>query len=308
MASSSYLSGLLTATASRYSSLRRTLLSEETDGDTEDDTHICRVLRAYYTEKGRPFPPWLPPDPKAPPPGAPAGTAGGKLAFVSNLGANMWGNNNQGQPPAQQGSYKGSGGGLSDLWDSSGAQAQQPPPSSLRRNAPNRQGAKTDPPEARRPMGGAGLVDSYSPNHSQQASSRPLPSQRFGSYQSSGASDSASPPTTGGTSAQQRLKARLYGGRSTSPTPPNASPAGGGRGGGGGAYDQGSPYDRPSSTMSEPRGRYDKGSTSRSTGSSNQSYGSSQDSPYGSQGGGLPPNPRSGRERGGLPGGPRPYR
>ncbi|KAJ9641991.1 hypothetical protein H2199_005206 [Coniosporium tulheliwenetii] len=63
---SSYLTSLYTTTTSRYASLRRNLLSSEEDGDTEDDSHISRVLRAYYTEKGRPFPPWLPPDPKAP--------------------------------------------------------------------------------------------------------------------------------------------------------------------------------------------------------------------------------------------------
>ena len=60
---SSYLSNLLTTTTGRYNSLRRTLLSSEDDGDTEDDSHISRALRAYYTEKARPFPPWLPPDP-----------------------------------------------------------------------------------------------------------------------------------------------------------------------------------------------------------------------------------------------------
>ncbi|PTB78540.1 hypothetical protein M440DRAFT_1320659, partial [Trichoderma longibrachiatum ATCC 18648] len=65
---SSWYSNLVTKTSSQISNLRSTLLSSEADGDTEDDTHVCRVLRNYYTEKGRPFPGWLPPDPKAPPP------------------------------------------------------------------------------------------------------------------------------------------------------------------------------------------------------------------------------------------------
>lgn len=65
---SSYLSNLLTTTTSRYASIKQTLLASEADGDTEDETNVCRVLRSYYTEKGRPFPNWLPPDPKAPPP------------------------------------------------------------------------------------------------------------------------------------------------------------------------------------------------------------------------------------------------
>ncbi|KAM0713980.1 hypothetical protein Q7P37_010944 [Cladosporium fusiforme] len=71
---SSYLSSLLTNTTSRYASLRRTLLSNEEDGDTPDDSHISRVLRAYYTEKTRPYPPGCPPTPTtaAPKPRSPS--------------------------------------------------------------------------------------------------------------------------------------------------------------------------------------------------------------------------------------------
>ncbi|KID61344.1 major facilitator superfamily transporter sugar, partial [Metarhizium hybridum] len=63
----SWYSNILTRTTSQISSLRSTLLASENDGDTEDDTHVCRVLRNYYGDKGRPLPSWLPPDPKAPP-------------------------------------------------------------------------------------------------------------------------------------------------------------------------------------------------------------------------------------------------
>ncbi|RPB20778.1 hypothetical protein L211DRAFT_492153 [Terfezia boudieri ATCC MYA-4762] len=49
-------SSLVTATKTRYASLRA---GDEADGDTEDDSHISRVLRTYYTEQGRPFPTWL---------------------------------------------------------------------------------------------------------------------------------------------------------------------------------------------------------------------------------------------------------
>lgn len=47
--------------------LRQYYPAGETDGDTTDDTHICRVLHAYYKEKGCETPTWLPPDPSAPP-------------------------------------------------------------------------------------------------------------------------------------------------------------------------------------------------------------------------------------------------
>lgn len=33
--------------------------ANEDDGDPKDDTHVCRVLRSYYAEKGRPIPWWL---------------------------------------------------------------------------------------------------------------------------------------------------------------------------------------------------------------------------------------------------------
>ncbi|KAJ3458183.1 hypothetical protein MRS44_012292 [Fusarium solani] len=62
----SWYSNLVQKTSSQISSLRQNLLSGDADGDTEDDTHVCRVLRGYYAEKGRPLPAWLPPDPKAP--------------------------------------------------------------------------------------------------------------------------------------------------------------------------------------------------------------------------------------------------
>ena len=60
---SGYLSSLLTSSTEKYNTLRRTLQSEA-DGDTEDDSHISRALRNYYTDAGRGLPPWLPPDPK----------------------------------------------------------------------------------------------------------------------------------------------------------------------------------------------------------------------------------------------------
>ncbi|KAI9785273.1 MAG: hypothetical protein M1816_000459 [Peltula sp. TS41687] len=220
---SSYLSNLLTTTTSRYNSLRRTLLSDETDGDTEDDTHISRVLRAYYTEKARPFPPWLPADPRAPPPKpTPA-------PFISGSTGR--------QAPQQYGGGGGrGGGGLSDLWDSpQRASSSGQEPMSLRRG-----GGQARAAVAVGSDGGGHLVDPYG-GAAGRAASQELQGQRSGSLQSNvsrrtGSGDDNNyaaptpPPTTSsssGTSAQERLKARLLGGsRSSSPTQstPIASP------------------------------------------------------------------------------------
>ncbi|KAL5114210.1 GTPase activating protein [Pleosporales sp. CAS-2024a] len=199
---SALFSNILTNTTSRYQNLRQQLLNSEADGDTEDDSHISRVLRAYYTEKGRPFPQWLPPDPKAPQ-AAPA-------QFASSR------QQGQAQPMG------GRGGGLSDLWDA--PQQQQPQePQSLRRGPGTRGGG------ARPMQGRAGMGNSLTPEP--QSQGRPLPSQRAGSYQSSlgqgGRQAEASPPPSAGSgsTAQERLKARLWG-RSNSPAPSAASDAG----------------------------------------------------------------------------------
>lgn len=197
---SSYLSSLVSTTTSRYNSLRRTLLSDEADGDTEDDTHICRVLRAYYTEKGRPFPPWLPPDPKAPQP-YPSASYG-----------------------KTSGPQRGSGGsGLSDLWES----PQQPPVeegTTLRRAGQGRALGRVLPP---RP-GNTEPHNSRVTGLQAESAGRPLPSQRVGSYQSqfpqqqsvrNDGRPSLGPSNGSGFSAQERLKARLLGAaRSASPT------------------------------------------------------------------------------------------
>ncbi|PTB69546.1 hypothetical protein BBK36DRAFT_1187526 [Trichoderma citrinoviride] len=121
---SSWYSNLVTKTSSQISNLRSTLLSSEADGDTEDDTHVCRVLRNYYTEKGRPFPNWLPPDPKAPPPQMTQA-----VYAQSQVGTRYGGLGGAQQPAA---------GGLSSLWDNGPAQppAQPQVPQSLRAGRP----------------------------------------------------------------------------------------------------------------------------------------------------------------------------
>ena len=200
---SSYLSNLLTQTTSRYNSFRRTLLSNEDDGDTEDDSHISRVLRAYYTEKGRPFPPWLPPDPNdkraiTPTPTPYMQTGSGY--FNSAGGKSQYG------PVQNQAGQRSS---LSDLWDPPAQTSAPVQPTSLR--------------AGRRPV--ATAVPTSTPSSTlAPPQARPLPSQKAGSYQSmqsqqSGRSSAdATPPASGGGTAQDRLKARLWGGsRSASP-------------------------------------------------------------------------------------------
>ncbi|KAI9827994.1 MAG: hypothetical protein M1819_006837 [Sarea resinae] len=219
---SSYLSSILTTTTSRYNSLRRNLLSDEVDGDTEDDSHISRALRAYYTEKGRPFPPWLPPDPKAP-----------QLAPAQYVTSNP--------RPGLQPVVGRSGGGLSDLWDSP-QQAQQEPSLSLRSG----RGPSS------RPSIGRGSSNSFHNGSTRREelapppAARPLPSQRAGSYQSQFAQQAARdaytpspPPSAGsGSSARDRLKARFWSGDSANPAQSAASAATSG---------QRSPYERGNS-------------------------------------------------------------
>ncbi|KAJ5887650.1 hypothetical protein N7495_007691 [Penicillium taxi] len=193
-----------TALGSRLTSLRRaiTLGDEGDDPENEDSSHISNALRAYYIEKGQPFPPWLPPDPKAP------------VAAPSRMVATT-----HGQPASPAAYGRGGGGGLGDLWGDSGASAApQAQTASLRRG---RNGNGMTPPTltASAPPGSAASspppllsANSHSPSL-HPTGTRPLPSQRAGSYQSSPAG--RGPERAG--SAQERLRARLHGGRSPSP-------------------------------------------------------------------------------------------
>lgn len=186
----SWYSNLLTKTSSQISSLRATLLPSEADGDTDDDTHVCRVLRNYYADKGRPLPPWLPPDPKAPV----APVVQPLYAQQSQVGSRYGA---AGLAPQQQ--QQQQPGGLSSLWDSGPAQ-QQPQLQSLRA------GSRTPQPRSGR----------------DDVTARPLPSQRAGSYQNVGLSPQPGP----GGSAQDRLRQRLRGG----PPSRTSSPAQSGQG------------------------------------------------------------------------------
>ncbi|KAK2002066.1 hypothetical protein LX36DRAFT_652685, partial [Colletotrichum falcatum] len=274
---SSWYSRILTNTTSQISNLQSRLLQSENDGDTDDDTHVCRVLRGYYTEKGRPFPGWLPPDPKAPPPAAPV-----YAQPAQQVGSRYGG--------LQQSQQAGPTTGLSSLWDNNAAAQPRQDAMSLRqgRGAPPPMRGGEQQPTRLSPFARAG------DSGREEVQARPLPSQRAGSYQQSaayGRDTTSTPPTSSsGGSAQDRLKQRLWGGaRTASPVsgaggqgpfqPPSGRGGGGGGGGGSGDYED----------RFAPGGMYDGGND------------------YGSGGGGgggrtgLPNGPR----RQGLPSGPR---
>jgi hypothetical protein len=282
---SALFSNILTNTTSRYQNLRQQLLNSEADGDTEDDSHISRVLRAYYTEKGRPFPQWLPPDPKAP--------QAAPTQFASSR------QQGQAQP------IGGRGGGLSDLWDTPQQQQQPQEPLSLRRGPGARGGG------ARPLQGRPGMGNSLTPEP--QSQGKPLPNQRTGSYQSSlqggRQSDASPPPSAGsGTTAQERLKARLWG-RSNSPAPSASSDAGS-QSSRMGSYNQPpaqggrAPYqdDRSNSYGSAGSGG---GRQQSSSGMSSNSPWVGNDDPYGPGYDRGPPQRGPAGGRVGLPSGPR---
>lgn len=220
-------SSISTALSSRLNSLRRaiTLGDEKDDPDNEDCSHISNALRAYYTEKGRPFPAWLPPDPKAPQ-AAPA-----RVLATSSQSPG------QGQGPATGAYGRSSGGGLGDLWGDSGGASQTPgaQTTSLRRGrggvAPPLVPMHSAPPgPMHTPSPPLAHAQSHSPTPSgslHPAGARPLPSQRSGSHQPGQQRVSQDRPGAG--SAQERLRARLQGGRSPSPNvdPKVRKPVGG---------------------------------------------------------------------------------
>ncbi|OHE95393.1 hypothetical protein CORC01_09265 [Colletotrichum orchidophilum] len=291
---SSWYSRILTNTTSQISNLQSRLLQSENDGDTEDDTHVCRVLRGYYTEKGRTFPGWLPPDPKAPPPVTPV-----YAQPAQQVGSRYGG--------LQQQQQAGPATGLSSLWDNNGGAQPRQDTMSLRqgRGAPPPMRGAEQQPARLSPFARAG------DNGREEVQARPLPSQRAGSYQQSaayGRDTTSTPPgsSAGGSaggSAQDRLKQRLWGGARTT------SPASGGQGpfqpptgrGGSGDYEE----------RFAPGGMYD-GNTGGSGGggggggrpfvASNSPW-SNNDPGYGGGGGGGSGGGSSGRT--GLPAGPR---
>ena len=216
------LNSLLTSTTSRYASLRRNLTSTSEDDSNitdPDDSHVSRVLRAYYTEKGRPFPAWLGTDPRE---AAKAQRKENPYVTVRPMGS-LRGNSSTGDAAAER---PGQGRGLSDLWSdapgSGGGQSPVEERGSLRRG----------------PLGGRRLgTPAQAQQQPESLNVRPLPSQRAGSYQTQNpayaqqqqqqqqqqlrgdgrntSSPGPPPGSSGSGSAQERLKARLGRGSST---------------------------------------------------------------------------------------------
>ena len=304
VAAMSWYKDILTNASTNITKLQRTYFAGDADGDTEDDTHVCRVLRSYYTEKGQPFPGWLPPDPKAPPPAQPV------YAQPNQVGSRYGGFNNPQQ--AGGGAPSTGSGRLGSLWDNNNSnQAAQP--ASLRQGRAN-------------PFAARG-------GREETVQSRPLPSQRGGSYQQTGAygrSDTTTPPgsTAAGGSAQDKLKQRLWGGsKTTSPSssagpfqPPSQpqqsqQPQGGSRwgnsggGSGGGNYeDRFAPAgasvrnDKPVMSANAP---WAGGDMDYYSGGPDYSSGSGGGGGGGSSGRNRPAGLPSGPRKGGLPSGPR---
>jgi len=300
----SWYSNLLTNASTNITKLQRNYFGGENDGDTEDDTHVCRVLRSYYTEKGQPFPGWLPADPKAPPPVQPVFTTQSQIGSrYGGLGNNTY----------QQGGGGGttSSGKLGSLWDNSNNN-QQSQPASLRQGRPS--------PFANRGVSPAGGRSGGREEPAQAARPSPLPSQRSGSYQqqqsgSYGRNDGGAPPvgSTGGT-AQDKLKQRLWGGAKTTspanggpfqpPAPQQSSRRGnGGSGGGRSNYEDrfapadayGGRNDQPVMSANAPWAGGDMDYYS-----GGPEYGGGGGGSGGQRSGGLPSGPKRG-----LPSGPR---
>ncbi|TGZ83307.1 hypothetical protein EX30DRAFT_339504 [Ascodesmis nigricans] len=174
----SYFNNLLTATKTRYAAFRSDF---DADGDTEDDSHISRVLRTYYQENQRPYPDWLGPPPNSRSQ-SPASSLTGSLRSTYGRNSNAL--------PQNHGSSAAS---LSDIWDTPPQNQNQPKPG----------------------VGGrlGGLMSRGSQQHQQpQQQQLPPPGQR---YRQSDSHHTVPPPAPTVTSAQQRIKERLWGGRSS---------------------------------------------------------------------------------------------
>lgn len=230
----SWYSNIASRVNNSVSSLQRTVFNSEADGDTEDDTYACRVLREYYTEKGTGFPGWLPPDPKAPPP----------VVVSPQPAVNSRYGNIQGSQSA---------GGLSSLLD---------------KNRPATGGAAAAPAgvNARNPFAQRNAV-SPDPSAAGLQARPAMPGQRTGSYQATAsAGGSIQDRLRGRLGGGSRTVSPSSASSPFSPPPPQGGGGGGGDydpyrsgsygGSGGGALSPSSPGPAPAPAPAGPGGRW----------------------------------------------------
>lgn len=262
--------------SSRFANLRKALTkdSEEDDPDNEDCSHISNVLRAYYAEKGRALPEWLPPDPKKP-------VAAPQLQGSYGQYGNVYGSQFNNQQVHSRGSSGGRGGGLSDLWDSAPASAA-PPGQSIRAARPTPHSLRSND-SARSHSSGSSQTASFG---AAAPIARPLPSQRAGSYQTN---PTANAQALG---SRDRLRARLQGGSSGRSSPAGAMS--GGQSSHGSSGGNLSTQDRSGSTQP-----YVSASQPWETGGEAYGYNGGYNSA------GLPSSPYGNQDRRQRPGGPR---
>ncbi|RMZ90555.1 hypothetical protein DV736_g2211, partial [Chaetothyriales sp. CBS 134916] len=233
--------------SSRIATLRKALTkgAEEDDPDNEDCSHVSNVLRAYYTEKGRTFPEWLPPDPKKP---APATVAPPNQYGQYGQFGNAYGTQSAPQSAHGRGGSGGRG-GLSDLWDSGPpSPAVGSAPQSLRSTRPTPQSLRSNDSSTSQPGRGE-LTSTYSQPSS---GARPLPSQRVGSFQN----------TPAALGSRDRLRARLQGGGSGRSSPSAAGGRSSYSAASGHNESGGSPYVSASEPWSNPDDSYQYNSNS----------------------------------------------
>ena len=159
-------SSFLSSTSSRYSPFRRTLLSSSSEDDSSIDdpgnSHVSRVLRAYYTEKGRPFPNWLGHDSSAV-----ATTQQPQRSFVGSAPSSLRGQN------SNITGARSTGGALGEHWADmpAGEKPQDDQPGSLRRGLGQRPGM---------PGSESGAQQHQNSQRGEPMTVRQLPSQRAG--------------------------------------------------------------------------------------------------------------------------------
>lgn len=170
------------------------------------------MLRAYYTEKGRPFPTWLGPDPRA------VATTQ-QRSFVGSAPSSLRGQN------SNMTGARNTGGGLGELWADkpAGERPQDEQPGSLRRGLaqrPGMRGSQSGPQQLQNSQRGEPMTVRQLP--SQRAGSYQTTHNPYGQHQQLGHSSNTSIPSqsSAGSSVQERLKARLGSRSAATPSPP----------------------------------------------------------------------------------------